>query len=126
MKPKNLRHWMVHISHLSDVPVSRNWYKTVKLISKIHIYAILYKNWSIKQIIFNKYETNMKMTISHRNLKISGLRLLINFLFTYTHLNGSFGVGWCSPTQTWPVSSFALINSRSTPPGSSTTVELIN
>ena len=29
MKPENLRRWPIHIKHLSDVPVSRNWYKTV-------------------------------------------------------------------------------------------------
>ena len=39
--------------------------------------------------------------------------------YTYTHLKGSLGDGWCSPTQTSPVSWFASINSRRTPPGSS-------
>ena len=28
MKPENLRHWTIHIRHLSDIPVLRNWYKT--------------------------------------------------------------------------------------------------
>ena len=46
MKPKNLRHWTIHIRPLSDVSVSRNWYETV---------SNLYENCSIKQIIFNKY-----------------------------------------------------------------------
>ena len=32
----------------------------------------LYKSCSIKQIIFNKYGTNLKTTISHRSLRISG------------------------------------------------------
>jgi len=31
-----------------------------EIYTKIHIYAILYKSCSIKQIIFNKYETNLK------------------------------------------------------------------
>ena len=29
IKPENLRRWTIHIRHLSDVSVSRNWYKTV-------------------------------------------------------------------------------------------------
>ena len=64
MKPENLRRWTIHIRHLFDVSVSRNWYKTV---SK---YAILYKSCSIKQIIFHKCETNLKTIISNRNLRI--------------------------------------------------------
>ena len=28
-KPENLRRWTIFIRHLSDVPVSRSWYKTV-------------------------------------------------------------------------------------------------
>ena len=38
LKPENLRFWTIHIRHLSDVPVSRNWYKTVsKLYQKLWI-----------------------------------------------------------------------------------------
>ena len=37
--------------------------KLCQVHTKIHINAILYK--SIKQIIFNKYVTNLKTTISH-------------------------------------------------------------
>ena len=29
MTPENLRSWTIPIRHESDVPVSRNWYKTV-------------------------------------------------------------------------------------------------
>ena len=37
MKSENLRRWTIHIRHLSDVPVSRNWYKTVsKLYQNFH------------------------------------------------------------------------------------------
>ena len=46
-----------------DVPVSRNEYEYEKLCqiyTKIHIYAILYKGCRFKQIIFSKYETNIK------------------------------------------------------------------
>ena len=66
MKPENLRHWTIHIKNQSDVPVSRNWYKTVSnLYENSYIYAILYKSCSIKQIIFNKYATNVKTIKSH-------------------------------------------------------------
>ena len=38
MKPENLGHWTIHIRHLSDVPVSRNWYKTEsKLYQNVYI-----------------------------------------------------------------------------------------
>ena len=50
--------------------------KLCQVYTQIHRYAILYKSCSIKQIIFNKYETNLKKIISHRSLKISGLFLL--------------------------------------------------
>ena len=60
---------------LSDVPVSRNWYKTVSNLYKIGICQILYKNSRIKQIIFSKYATNLKTTISQRSLSYLGLLL---------------------------------------------------
>ena len=38
MKPENLRNWTIHIRHPSNVPASRNWYKTVsKLCKKSYI-----------------------------------------------------------------------------------------
>ena len=39
--------------------------KLCQVHTKININAILYKSCSIKQIIFNKYATNLKTTISH-------------------------------------------------------------
>ena len=77
---------MRHIKVLSDVPVSRNSYKTVKKIyTKTYICKILYKIRSIKQIIFNKYATNLKTMITQRSLRNSSLLLLLfefnNFLF---------------------------------------------
>ena len=52
---------------------------------KIYIYKILYKNRRLKQIIFSKYWTNLKTTISQRNLKNLGLLFLLfefdNFSF---------------------------------------------
>ena len=45
--------------------------KLCHIYTKMHIYAILYKSYSIKQIIFNKYATILKTTISHSKLRIS-------------------------------------------------------
>ena len=56
MKPENLRFWTIHIRH---VPVSRNWHKTVSNFTKTGICQILYKSCSIKQIIFNNYNSIM-------------------------------------------------------------------
>ena len=39
IKSENLRRWTMHIRHLSDVNVSRNWYKTV---SKLYENSDLY------------------------------------------------------------------------------------
>ena len=44
--------------------------------TKTYICKILYKIRNIKQIIFNKYATNLKTTISQRSLKYLGLLLL--------------------------------------------------
>ena len=68
--------------HLSDVSVSRNWYKTV-LFGNSYIYANLNKSCSIKQIIFNKNATNLKTTISHRIITYSP------YYATRTWANGS-------------------------------------
>ena len=41
MKPAdNLRRWTIHIRNLSDIPVSRNWYKTVSNLYLIRIVCI--------------------------------------------------------------------------------------
>ena len=60
--------------------------KLCQVFTKIHIYPILYKSCSIKQIIYSKYATNLKMTISHRSLRISGLLLsqffILHFAFS--------------------------------------------
>ena len=47
--------------------------KLCQIFTKIHKYAILYKNCNIKQIKFNKYAINLKTAISHSSLRISGL-----------------------------------------------------
>ena len=52
----------------------------------MYIYEILYKVRSIKQIIFNKYATNLKIAISHRSLRISDLFLLKLFNFHFAFL----------------------------------------
>ena len=58
--------------------------KRCQYYTKAYICHILYKSCSIKQIIFNKYATNLITTMSQRSLRISGLLLLLfefnNFL----------------------------------------------
>ena len=51
--------------------------KLCQIYTEIHVHAVLYKSFSIKQIIFNKYETNQNTIISHRNLRISGVKRYI-------------------------------------------------
>ena len=60
--------------------------KLCQIYMKIHIYAIFYQSCSIKQIIFNKYATNLKTTIFHRSLRILGLLLLLFFNFYFAFL----------------------------------------
>ena len=76
---------MRQLSVLSDVLVPRNWQKLYQNYTKTYICKILYKIRSIKQIIFNKYATNLKITISQRSLRNSSLLLLFfecnNFSF---------------------------------------------
>ena len=79
MKPENLRCEIIHIKHISDVLSQEIDVELCQIYTKIHGYEILYKSFSIKQIIFNKYATNLKTTISHRSLKILGLCLLYFF-----------------------------------------------
>ena len=59
--------------------------KLFKKYTKTYICKFLYKIRSIKQIIFNKYATNLKTTISLRSLRNSSLLLLFfdynNFSF---------------------------------------------
>ena len=70
---------MRHIGHISDVPVSRNWYKTVsKLYQNVFICKILFKIHNIKQIVFNKCATNLKTTIFQRSLRNSFLIVIID------------------------------------------------
>ena len=47
MKPENLRRWTITIRHLSDVPVSRNWYTTVS-----KLYALDSQVFPIPPFIF--------------------------------------------------------------------------
>ena len=42
--------------------------KLCQIDTKIHLYAIVYKSCSIKQIIFNKYETNLKKDYFQKDL----------------------------------------------------------
>ena len=74
--------------------------KLYKIYTKTYKCKMLYEIRSIKQIKFNKYATNLKMTISQRSLRNSGLLLFLfefnNFLLfmrpehvTRTPTNGS-------------------------------------
>ena len=52
--------------------------------TKMHIYQIVYKNCSIKQLIFNKYTNNRKRlypTAEPENLKFSPFAFFYFFLF---------------------------------------------
>ena len=53
--------------------------KLCQICTKIFIFDILYKNHRFKQIIFSKYATNLKTTISQGSLK--NLSLLLGFEF---------------------------------------------
>ena len=82
MKPGNLRRCTIHIRHLTDVNLSREIYiKLCQNYTNTYIYQILYKSCSIKQTIFNKYETNLKTTISQKSLRILDLPLSSFFSF---------------------------------------------
>ena len=83
MKPENLRSWLRPIRVLFDALGSRNWYKLCQNYTNTNICKILYKIRNIKQIIFNKYATNLKTTIFQRSLRNSGVLL---FLFEYNNL----------------------------------------
>ena len=54
--------------------------KLCQIYAKNYIYKILYKNRRFKQIIFSKYATNLKTTISQRSLKNLGLDQLLKCL----------------------------------------------
>ena len=54
-----------------------DWFKARRIFWKLFVHlSILYKSCRFKQIIFSKYETNLKKTISYRNLGFSGLLLV--------------------------------------------------
>ena len=72
------------LSREIDIKLCQNYTKTYKTYI-YYIYQILFQSCSIKQIIFNKYTTNLKTTISYRSLRISDLPLLwfIYFYFAF-------------------------------------------
>ena len=74
--------------------------KLCQIYTKIHIDAILYKRCSIEQVIFDKYATNLKTTISHRSQRNSSqLQLLFeynNFSFLRDIINNIiYAFGTC-------------------------------
>jgi len=81
MKPEDLKRWTIHIKHYLMFLSREIDIKLCQIYTKIYIYAISYKSFNIILIIFSKYTTNLKMTISHRSLRISGLLLFFFFAF---------------------------------------------
>ena len=67
------------LSREIDIELCQNYTK------HIYIYLIVYKSCSSKQMTFSKYATNLKTTISLRNLRILDLVLLkiFNFYFAF-------------------------------------------
>ena len=59
------------------VPVTKNWYKTISNFYENLKYKTLNKNSRFKRIIFSKYTTNMKTTITQRSLRNLGLLLIL-------------------------------------------------
>ena len=83
MKPENLRHRTIHIKHLSDVPVSRNWYNCVKIIPK-RIYIrfcmrVVYYTDYIQQKR-NQYENYYYIPQEPENLRFASV---IIFFFAF-------------------------------------------
>ena len=72
--------------------------KLYKIYTKTYKCKMLYEIRSIKQIKFNKYTINLKMTISQRSLRNSGLILLLfefnNFSFLIDIINEIIYAPW--------------------------------
>ena len=69
---------MMFLSRKIEIKLCQNYTKT-------YIYQMLYKSCSIKQIIFNNYATNLKMTISPQepeNLRFAPV-IIFNFYFAF-------------------------------------------
>ena len=65
------------LSREIDIKLCQNYCKT-------YMYKTWYNRLGLKQIIFSKYATNLKTTISQRSLKNSGLLLI---LFEFNHFS---------------------------------------
>ena len=77
--------YLIFLSREIDIKLCQNY-------TKMYICKILYKIRSVKQIIFNKYATNLKTMISQRSLRISGWPLLLFEFnnFSFLIFDGSF------------------------------------
>ena len=97
--------YLMFLSREIDIKRFKNYTKT-------YICKILFKICSIEQIIFNKYATNLKTTISQRSLKHLGLLLLLfefnNFSFLLDIIdNIFFASGTCHQySNQWQCSIF--------------------
>ena len=78
MKPENLRRWTIHMRHLSDVPVSRNWYKTVSKLYQIVYILDRCLIWIAKRIFSLPWNYPNMWTVS-LNVKAWNKGLWVNF-----------------------------------------------
>ena len=81
--------WSRPILVLFDVPISRNWYKTL---SNLYPNLICDMNQSFKQIVFRKYGKNVQAsayTSFHFTLTVP-LSLLMNYMFDGEHVSNEF------------------------------------
>jgi len=82
------------LSREIDIKLCQNYTKT-------DIGPILYKSYSIKQIISINYATNLKRTISLRSLRISDLLMLsffnFNFSFSIDIIDNIIAYSPCKP-----------------------------
>ena len=78
LKPRHVRSWSRPIRRVLLKFLSREIdLKMRQIYTKISMYKILYKNRRFKLIIFSKYATNLKTTISQKSLVNLGLLLLL-------------------------------------------------
>jgi len=78
LKPKNFRSWSKPIRVLSDVPVLRNWYKTVSKLFKNLRFSI-----SFKQNIFSNQSETEDILEETENLRFASIIIRIYQFFQF-------------------------------------------
>ena len=86
LKPKHFSSWSRPMRVLSDVPVSRNWYKLCQIYTNICMYKSLYKNSRFKRIIFIIYTTNLKTIYEILRLRIFGIWSVLYYNLSKLHI----------------------------------------